>query len=150
MPDITVFEADFKGATFNAPFSKQSTGSEDDEEGGGRGKLFVLVGFLAGLALPVGGFLAFRKFRGGDEEDAEEFDEFESEYEYEEFDPERFESEEDESNRKLAVGAVVGLLFVVALAAVVKLRGGDEEEAEEPEVTVTLDAPASESVREAE
>ncbi|MFC7154236.1 hypothetical protein ACFQPA_02045 [Halomarina halobia] len=149
MPDITVFKVDLSGSRFNAPFSRQYEGGEreesEGESGGGRGKLLAVVGLVVALLTAVGGFLAVRRFRGrGGEEDEE------AGGEPAEFDPDTFETEEDRSNRKRAVAAVVGLAFLVGTAAVVKLRGGDEEGEEYEDYRVDVEGPSENLVGEPE
>ncbi|WP_254545225.1 hypothetical protein [Halomarina pelagica] len=154
MPDITVFKVDLSGSRFNAPFSRQYEGGEreerEGESGGGRGKLLAVVGLVVALLTAVGGLLAVRKLRGrGGEDDEGEADD-EAGGEPAEFDPDTFETEADRSNRKRAVAAVVGLAFLIGTAAVVKLRGGDEEGEAYEDYRVDVEGPSETPIEESE
>ena len=76
MADITLFELNLEGSTFNAPFTGESEEEADEEseyeESSGRGKGAAL-GALAGLAfLVVVALVAKRKLGGSDDEFEEE------------------------------------------------------------------------------
>ncbi|WP_254534953.1 hypothetical protein [Halomarina litorea] len=152
MPDITLFEVDLSGTKFVAPFGHYHEGEayhEDDDEGGRNWKLLgglVVVGLaaLGGVA-----FVLKRKLGGGDDKDEDrEAGEFEAEGRFgfdEEFDidaenedgDEEYEFDRestDDSSRKGAVAAVVGLLFLILVTAIVKRRGSESKDATDIEV----------------
>lgn len=146
MADITVFKVDLSDSTFVAPLGRQiladrvEVEGDEDEEGGGRGKLLV-VGALA-VAATVGGlaFVVARKVRGGDDADPPE----ESDWGDDDWDDEgrvEFETTVDDdafrtdvdtgsdefdadegSGSNGAVAAVVGLLFLLFVTALVRRR----------------------------
>ena len=160
MADITLFKADLSDSTFVAPFGRHVVADrvdvegEEDESGGGRGKLLV-VGAL-GVAVVVGGLAlaVTRRFRGGSDDPEE------SEWGDEDWDDEgelafdepldaqasgptaaskttdtdgsddAFEAGE-ESSRSGAVAAVVGLLFLLLVTALVRRRQSTPEVDEE-------------------
>lgn len=77
MADITLFELNLEGSTFNAPFAGEAEEEADEEaeyeeESSGRGKGAAL-GALAGLAfLVVVALVAKRRLGGSDDEFEEE------------------------------------------------------------------------------
>jgi hypothetical protein len=126
MVDVTLFsgEADFEGATFNAPFA--ASDGEDAPDGSGRTKAALALGGLLGAGSVTGLVLAVRRLRSrGDDEPGPAVGEE---------DAEPTATVDDSASpavRKAAVAAMVGLAFLVVVTVLVKRRGGESAD-EEP------------------
>ena len=132
MVDVTLFsgEADFTESTFNAPFAKSD--GEELEEGGSRLGLVFGLGFALGAAAVTGVVLAIRKLRSrGDDEPGPALDEEGSEP--------AAAVDDTPAVSKAAVGAVVGLAFLVAVTVLVK-RNRQESDAGSIEVGEPVEA----------
>lgn len=113
MVDVTLFsgEADFTGSTFNAPFA--SSNGEEPEEGGSRLRPVFGLGFALGAAAVTGIVLAVRRLRSrGDDEPGPAVEEEDSEP--------TAAVDDTPAVSKAAVGAMVGLAFLVAVTVLVK------------------------------
>jgi hypothetical protein len=130
MVELTLFsgEADFQGATFNAPFA--ASDGEEAPGGGGRTKAALALGFLLGAGAVTGLVLAVRRFRSrGDDEPGPAVGE-------EEADPTATVDDAGPAVGKAAVAAAVGLAFLVGVTVLVKRRGGEAPDGEPIETTV--------------
>ncbi len=127
MVDVTLFsgEADFTESTFNAPFARSD--GEEPEDGGSRLGLVFGLGVALGAAAVTGVVLAVRRLRSrGDDDEAgpaviEE-------------DGEPTPAVDDSPTvSKAAVGAMVGLAFLVVATVLVKRNREGSRESREPE-----------------
>lgn len=113
MVDVTLFsgEADFTESTFNAPFAKSD--GEELEDGGSRLGLVFGLGFALGAAAVTGVVLAIRRLRSREEDEPGPA--------IEEEDGEPTPAVDDSpSVSKAAVGAMVGLAFLVVVTVLVR------------------------------
>lgn len=125
MVDITLFKLKVEDSTFNAPFGgralKDGAATEHAESGGPGLKLIGALGGVVVVGIAALAFLLKRRMGGSDEEDegADDITDFED----------TDEEAEDENNRNRgAIAAIIGLVFLIATAAIVKLRRGDSDD----------------------
>jgi hypothetical protein len=118
MVELTLFsgEADFQGATFNAPFA--ASDGEEAPGGGSRTKAALALGFLLGAGVVTGLVLAVRRLLSrGDDEPGPAVGEEEAE---------PTAAVDDSASPAVgaaAVAAAIGLAFLLAVTVLIKRRG---------------------------
>lgn len=123
--DVTVFKLEIDEPTFNAPFSERTRSddaSSTDESSGSSVKRIVGLGTVLVAAL-LGGVFALKRRLGGDETESES-----------DPSPPPATEEEEENGNRGAIGALIGLVFVILVTILMKKkRASKEDEPVSPE-----------------